>query len=169
MHKRALDPFAFFQTATSCLLLLKIIPLQGTSSNILVRLSNVYSQLRGDTSGIKNEDSAQVHLRGVMPRHFCFLVHSSHVRFVSTFKVPPASCSAVDDQVLGPAARVSWQLRKLSLVVDLLLCAAAGLCAVDDQVLGAHHGRVGGQTPRAAAPARLHLRVVGAPAVGIFA
>jgi len=33
---------------------------QGTSSNILVRLSNVYSQLRGDTSGIKNEDSAQV-------------------------------------------------------------------------------------------------------------
>jgi hypothetical protein len=35
---------------------------QGTSSNILVRLSNVYSQLRGDTSGIKNEDSAQVNL-----------------------------------------------------------------------------------------------------------
>lgn len=34
--------------------------MQGTSSNILVRLSNVYSQLRGDTSGVKNEDSAQV-------------------------------------------------------------------------------------------------------------
>lgn len=34
--------------------------LQGTSSNILVRLSNVYSLLRGDQSGVKNEDSAQV-------------------------------------------------------------------------------------------------------------
>lgn len=36
---------------------------QGTSSNILVRLSTVYSQLRGDTSGVKNEDSAQGFVR----------------------------------------------------------------------------------------------------------
>jgi len=33
---------------------------QGTSSDILVILSNIHSQLRGDTSGVKNEDSAQV-------------------------------------------------------------------------------------------------------------
>ncbi len=40
----------------------RVLCAQGTSSNILVRLSNVYSLLRGDTSGIKNEDSAQVWL-----------------------------------------------------------------------------------------------------------
>ena len=39
--------------------------LQGNYSDLLVQLSHVYSQLRGDTSGIKNEDSAQV-------RNFCF-------------------------------------------------------------------------------------------------
>lgn len=33
---------------------------QGTYSDVLVQLSNVYSQLRGDASGQKNEDSAQV-------------------------------------------------------------------------------------------------------------
>jgi SPX domain protein involved in polyphosphate accumulation len=35
---------------------------QGTYSDVLVQLSNVYSQLRGDASGQKNEDSAQVGL-----------------------------------------------------------------------------------------------------------
>ena len=34
--------------------------LQGNYSDLLVQLSNVYSTLRGDTSGEKNEDSAQV-------------------------------------------------------------------------------------------------------------
>ena len=33
--------------------------MQGNHSDLLVQLSNVYSQLRGDTSGVKNEDSAQ--------------------------------------------------------------------------------------------------------------
>jgi SPX domain protein involved in polyphosphate accumulation len=33
---------------------------QGTYSDVLVHLSNVYSQLRGDAVGQKNEDSAQV-------------------------------------------------------------------------------------------------------------
>ena len=37
--------------------------LQGTHSDLLVQLSNVYSQLRGDTSGEKNEDSAQGFVR----------------------------------------------------------------------------------------------------------
>jgi len=36
---------------------------QGNHSHLLVQLSNVYSQLRGDTSGIKNEDSAQGFVR----------------------------------------------------------------------------------------------------------
>jgi hypothetical protein len=36
---------------------------QGNYSDLLVQLSNVYSQLRGDTSGQKNEDSAQVRVR----------------------------------------------------------------------------------------------------------
>ena len=34
--------------------------LQGTTSDILVILSNIHSELRGDTSGVKNEDAAQV-------------------------------------------------------------------------------------------------------------
>ena len=38
----------------------RVLCLQGTSSDILVILSNIHSQLRGDTSGVKNEDSAQV-------------------------------------------------------------------------------------------------------------
>ncbi len=33
---------------------------QGTYSDVLVHLSNVYSQLRGDTHGEKNEDASQV-------------------------------------------------------------------------------------------------------------
>lgn len=33
---------------------------QGTYSDLLVSLSNIYSKLRGDTSGQKNEDAAQV-------------------------------------------------------------------------------------------------------------
>lgn len=33
---------------------------QGNYSEVLVRLSNCYSVLRGDASGEKNEDSAQV-------------------------------------------------------------------------------------------------------------
>lgn len=38
---------------------------QGTYSDLLVRLSDVYSKIRGDTSGEKNEDAAQV---GAAPR-----------------------------------------------------------------------------------------------------
>jgi hypothetical protein len=34
--------------------------LQGNYSDLLVSLSNVYSKLRGDASGQKNEDAAQV-------------------------------------------------------------------------------------------------------------
>jgi SPX domain protein involved in polyphosphate accumulation len=33
---------------------------QGNYSDLLVALSNVYSKLRGDTSGLKNDDAAQV-------------------------------------------------------------------------------------------------------------
>jgi SPX domain protein involved in polyphosphate accumulation len=33
---------------------------QGTYSDVLVHLSNCYSQLRGDQTGQKNEDAAQV-------------------------------------------------------------------------------------------------------------
>jgi SPX domain protein involved in polyphosphate accumulation len=33
---------------------------QGNYSDVLVHLSNCYSQLRGDISGDKNEDAAQV-------------------------------------------------------------------------------------------------------------
>lgn len=33
---------------------------QGTYSDVLVQLSNVYSQLRGDSTGTKNEDASQV-------------------------------------------------------------------------------------------------------------
>ncbi len=33
--------------------------LQGNYSDLLVQLSNIYSQLRGDVSGVKNEDSSQ--------------------------------------------------------------------------------------------------------------
>ncbi|KAK9825865.1 hypothetical protein WJX81_006134 [Elliptochloris bilobata] len=36
---------------------------QGNYSDLLVQLSNIYSQLRGDTSGTKNEDSAQGFVR----------------------------------------------------------------------------------------------------------
>jgi VTC domain len=36
---------------------------QGNSSDILVKLSNVYSQLRGDQSGVKNEDASQGFVR----------------------------------------------------------------------------------------------------------
>ena len=36
---------------------------QGNYSDLLVQLSNIYSQLRGDTSGQKNEDSAQGFVR----------------------------------------------------------------------------------------------------------
>ena len=36
--------------------------LQGNYSDLLVQLSNIHSQLRGDTSGQKNEDSAQVNI-----------------------------------------------------------------------------------------------------------
>ena len=38
-------------------------PLQGNYSDVLVHLSNIYSDLRGDTSGVKNEDSAQGFVR----------------------------------------------------------------------------------------------------------
>lgn len=37
--------------------------MQGNYSDLLVQLSNIYSQLRGDKSGIKNEDSAQGFVR----------------------------------------------------------------------------------------------------------
>lgn len=37
-----------------------LVPLQGNYSDLLVSLSTVYSKLRGDTSGTKNEDAAQV-------------------------------------------------------------------------------------------------------------
>lgn len=33
---------------------------QGNYSDMLVQLSAIYSNLRGDASGVKNEDSAQV-------------------------------------------------------------------------------------------------------------
>ena len=33
---------------------------QGNYSGLLVQLSSIYSELRGDSSGVKNEDSAQV-------------------------------------------------------------------------------------------------------------
>lgn len=36
---------------------------QGNYSDVLVHLSNIYSDLRGDTSGVKNEDSAQGFVR----------------------------------------------------------------------------------------------------------
>ncbi len=36
---------------------------QGNYSDLLVQLSNIYSQLRGDVSGVKNEDSAQGFVR----------------------------------------------------------------------------------------------------------
>eukprot|EP00775_Hariotina_reticulata_P007348 gene7348-7559_t len=36
---------------------------QGTYSDVLVQLSNIYSQLRGDTTGQKNEDAAQGFVR----------------------------------------------------------------------------------------------------------
>lgn len=35
--------------------------LAGTFSDILVRLSGLFSKLRGDASGVKNEDASQVH------------------------------------------------------------------------------------------------------------
>jgi SPX domain protein involved in polyphosphate accumulation len=35
--------------------------LAGTFSDILVRLSGLFSMLRGDGSGVKNEDASQVH------------------------------------------------------------------------------------------------------------
>jgi hypothetical protein len=34
--------------------------LQGNYSGLLVQLSAIHSELRGDASGVKNEDSAQV-------------------------------------------------------------------------------------------------------------
>ena len=37
--------------------------MQGNYSDVLVHLSNIYSDLRGDTSGVKNEDSAQGFVR----------------------------------------------------------------------------------------------------------
>lgn len=37
--------------------------LQGNFSDFLVMLSNIYSKLRGDVSGVKNEDSAQGFVR----------------------------------------------------------------------------------------------------------
>ena len=37
--------------------------MQGNYSDVLVLLSNIYSDLRGDTSGVKNEDSAQGFVR----------------------------------------------------------------------------------------------------------
>jgi len=37
--------------------------LQGNYSDVLVHLSNIYSDLRGDTSSVKNEDSAQGFVR----------------------------------------------------------------------------------------------------------
>lgn len=43
---------------------------QGNYSDLLVSLSGVYSRLRGDTSGKKNEDAAQVCERGVL-RYRC--------------------------------------------------------------------------------------------------
>jgi len=45
--------------ATSSVLLLVSSP----CSDVLVQLSNIYSQLRGDTTGQKNEDAAQVRTR----------------------------------------------------------------------------------------------------------
>lgn len=36
---------------------------QGNYSDLLVQLSNIYSQLRGDVSGVKNEDSSQGFVR----------------------------------------------------------------------------------------------------------
>lgn len=33
---------------------------QGNYSGLLVQLSSIYSELRGDSSGVKNEDAAQV-------------------------------------------------------------------------------------------------------------
>lgn len=36
---------------------------QGNFSDFLVMLSNIYSKLRGDVSGVKNEDSAQGFVR----------------------------------------------------------------------------------------------------------
>ena len=36
---------------------------QGSYSDLLVVLSNIYSTLRGDASGVKNEDSAQGFVR----------------------------------------------------------------------------------------------------------
>ena len=40
---------------------------QGNYSGLLVQLSAIYSELRGDSSGVKNEDAAQVcFLRGVL-------------------------------------------------------------------------------------------------------
>ena len=39
--------------------------LAGHFSDVLVRLSNLFSQLRGDGAGVKNEDAAQVRTRGL--------------------------------------------------------------------------------------------------------
>ena len=36
---------------------------QGNYSDLLVQLSNIYSQLRGDVSGVKNEDASQGFVR----------------------------------------------------------------------------------------------------------
>ena len=54
---------AVVQHSTCSPVLTRNTALQGNFSDFLVMLSNIYSKLRGDVSGVKNEDSAQGFVR----------------------------------------------------------------------------------------------------------
>lgn len=71
---------------------------QGNYSDLLVQLSNVYSKLRGDTSGVQNDDSAQVCGRLVhiiiLNRCMCLWGRASHYDCHAQMHVPfPTGCS----------------------------------------------------------------------------
>ena len=115
---------------------------QGNYSDLLVQLSNIYSQLRGDTSGQKNEDSAQGFVRSTTkywvslhsPSYFSYVriqcaENSENAAYGMSRKVP----------VFGAEPKAFWSVCHLLKWVDMHAkpCSRVSSACVRRQVLPA--------------------------------
>lgn len=95
---------------------------QGNYSDVLVHLSNIYSDLRGDTSGVKNEDSAQGFVRSTT-KYWVRTQDATSVKH-HILQHLPVSLFKKDNVSLQPACEPLWTpLASPPLVISLLTCS----------------------------------------------
>ena len=108
--------------------------LQGNYSDLLVQLSHVYSQLRGDTSGVKNEDSAQVSFPILSTMHVILLEQTDHFSKLHVSLTPKQTFIPTETKGLCFVSEYLQVLTHLPHDQVILICPT--FCRYEESALG---------------------------------